>query len=269
MPTIAAPPATCIYEDKYTSPSKASKPKGHKRIPSVGDVLRGRRKENEAPKSQLQPGQSPLGERHINSPPQAKRVPLKGEESRPTMHKKTQSSSSFRSLIGGKDRQTDARSVTSLEEKNENHKPKKSKSSTNLGALLKKKSKKSLKEESHEQENVAPPTSAGIAPTPIWAQYATQPLEDQQGRLHYPQAGCKNIEEEIALYTPRDYSEFRPSQQRNFHDSHVPMIGKPPQRPFLEHKTSRSSIFTEELEENQPPALIRPKSRDQSRSRPV
>jgi hypothetical protein len=270
MPTAATRPATHIFEDENAGPTKPSKQaKSHKRIPSVGDVLRGRRlKGNDPPKHQAQPPQSPLGERHINSPPPLKRVPLKGEESRPKMHKKTDSSVSLKSLMGYKEEQRDA----SSDGRKENHKPKKSKSSTNLSSLLRKKSKKSLKEptldRNRNQENITANASAASAPTPIWVQLATQPLEDQNGRLHYPQTRRDNIEAEIALYTPKDYSEFRPSQ-RNFHDSQILATSpRPPQRPFLEHKSSRSSIFKEDLDEDQPPALVRPKSRDQNTSRP-
>jgi hypothetical protein len=272
MPTAATRPAARIFEDENASPTKPPKQaKSHKRIPSVGDVLRGRRlKENDPPKQQAQPGQSPLGERHINSPPPPpKRVPLKAEESRPKVHKKTDGSVSLKSLMGFKEEQRD----TSSDERKENHKPKKSKSSTNLSSLLRKKSKKSLKEPSLgqncNQENITATAPTGSTPTPIWAQFATQPLEDQNGRLHYPQTPRDDIEAEISLYTPKDYSEFRPSQQRNFHDSQIPAISqRPPQRPFLEHKSSRSSIFKEDLDEDQPPALVRPKSREQNAPRP-
>jgi len=277
MPTAATLPPTRIFEDDDASPSKSVKEKpakSHRRIPSVGDVLRGRRlKENDPAKRQVQPVQNPLGERHINSPPQPKRVPLKSEDSRPKIHKKADSSVSLRSLIGYKDEAREIGGVSS-DEKKENHKLKKSKSSTNLSSLLRKKSKKSLKEQTSDngrnQEDTTTPTSTGSAPTPIWAQFATQPLEDQDGSLHYPQTRSGNIEAEIALYTPKDYSEFRPSQQRNFPNFQVPAIPQPsPQRPFLEHKSSRSSIFKEDLDEDQPPALVRPKSRDQNASRPT
>lgn len=274
MPTAAALPATRIFEDENASPTKSSKPaKSHKRIPSVGDVLRGRRlKENDLPKKEAQQGQSPLGERHINSPPQPKAVPLKDEDGRPKMHKKTDSSVSLKSLMGYKEeaRETDG---VPAEERKENHKSKKSKSSTHLSSLLRKKSKKSLKEDvsasNDNQENTTPPTSAGCPPTPIWTQFATQPLQAQDGRLHSPQTRSGNIEAEIALYTPKEYSESQPSQQRGFNDSQVPALSQqPPQRPFLEHKSSRSSIFKEDLDEDQLPALVRPKSRDQNASRP-
>ena len=274
MPTAAAAPATYIFEDECASPTKPSRAgKSHKRTPSVGDVLRGRRqKESDSPKKQIQPGQSPLGERHINSPPQPKRVPLKGEDSRPKMHNKANSSVSLKSLMSYKKEGPDAGGAYS-DERQENRKPNKSKSSTNLSSLLRKKSKKSLKEETFDyngdQANTASPTSTGSGPTPIWAQFATQPLEDQHGKLHYPQIQDQSTEAEIALYTPRDYSEFRPSQQRNFHGSQIPAPSRlPPQRPLLEHKSSRSSIFKEDLAEDQPPALLCQKSRDQNSSRP-
>jgi hypothetical protein len=276
MPTAATLPPTRIFEDHDAIPTKPVKKKpdkSHRRIPSVGDVLRGRRlKENDRPKRQVQPVQKPLGERHVNSPPQPKLVPLKSEDGRSKIHKKADSSISLKSLMGYKDETREIGGVSS-DEKKENHKPKKSKSSTNLSSLLRKKSKKSLKEQTADngenQENVTTPTSTGSAPTPIWVQFATQPLEDQDGRLYYPQRRTGNIDAEIALYAPQDCSELRPSQQRNVHDFHVSVIPQPPpQRPLLEHKSSRSSIFKEDLDEGQQPALVRPKSRDQNASRP-
>ena len=185
------------------------------------------------------------------------------------MHKTADSSVSLKSLMGYRE-EGHERGGGFSDERKENHKPKKS---TNLSSLLRQKSKKSLKDQpsnsSGAQESTAAPASAGSAPTPIWAQFATQPLEDHNGRLHYPRTRNGDIEAEIALYTPKDYSEFRPSQQRNFHDSQIPAISqRPPQPPFLEHKSSRSSIFKEDLDEDQPPALLRPKSREQTASRP-
>lgn len=272
MPITATRPATRIFEDDHASPTKVSKQaKSHRRIPSVGDVLRGRRlKENDSPKEQSQSSQKPLGERQINSPPQPKRAPIKGEESQPKMHKKTDSSVSLKSLMGYKEEQREGCS----DERKENHKPKKSKSATNLSSLLRKKSKRSLKEptsdQTHNQENITLLASAGNGPTRIWAQFATQPSEDQNGRLHYLPTRKETIEAEIALYTPKDYSEYTPSQQRNFHDCQIPTISpRPPQRPFLEHKSSRSSIFKEDVDGDQLPALVRPRSRDGNAVRPT
>ena len=259
-----------IYEDPVTTSPK----KNHKRVPSVGDVLRGRRKEN----SPTKPGRplhnagaspSPLGERHINSPPQPKRIPLKRDESRPPMHKKTGSSVSLKDMIMGKEKNNDTGSVSSTEG-NTQKSPKKTKSSTNLAGLLRKRSRKDLHQDSRNQENVSPAKSKAASPTPIWAQFATHPLEGDDGRVHLPQSQTRSLEEEIKLYTPKDYSEYRPTEQRNFHGyAPSPKDFQPPQRPFLENRpSSRSSIFTEDLDSTEVPELKQPKSRDQNASRP-
>lgn len=272
-----------IFEDSQPEP-RGRRPY-HSRVPSVGDVLRGRRKESQSPvKSQKQllreasESASPLGERHINSPPQPKRIPTKtGDETRPPAtptHKKTGSSVSLRGLILGKEKTLDAGSVSSTDERIVvEKKPKKVKSATNLTGLLKRKSKKDLKEDIRDQENVSPVKTTQLpSPTPIWAQFATQPLESLDGTMHYPMAQRRTLEEEISLYTPKDYSEFRPSEQRNFYGYAPPVPSpvdvRPPQRPFLEHKSSRSSIFTENLDEEAGAEKQRSKSREQSVSRP-
>ena len=258
-----------IYEDAEPAKSK----KSHKRVPSVGDVLRGRRKETSPTKSASPTkndcsSPSPLGERHINSPPQPKRVPLKQEDGRPPMHKKTGSTVSLKEMIMGKERNKDDGSISSTEGRTKS--PKKTKSSTNLAGLLKKRSRKNLQEDSRNQENISPSKTKAVSPTPIWAQYATQPLERADGILHIPQSQTRSLEDEIKLYTPKDFSEYRPAEQRNFGGySASPGDFQAPQRPFLEHRpSSRSSIFTENLDAEEVPTLTRPKSRDQSASRP-
>ena len=256
-----------IHEDPEPTTAK----KSHKRVPSIGDVLRGRRRENSPTKSASPTkndcsSPSPLGERHINSLPQPKRVPLKQDDSRPPMHKKTGSTVSLKEMIMGKEKNNDAGSISSAEGRTES--PKKSKSSTNLAGLLKKRSRKNLQENSRNQENVSPPKAKAVSPTPIWAQYATQPLERADGTVHVPQAQTRSLEDEIKLYTPKDFSEYRPAEQRNFGGYSVsPKDFQAPQRPFLEHRpSSRSSIFTENLETEEVPTLNRPKSRDVSAS---
>ena len=270
MPTVQQ--AAKIYED----PSASSSPrKHHSRVPSVGDVLRGRRRDNSPKKEQIQQSSSrelcaspsPLGERHINSPPQPQKVPTKQNDgsanSRPPMHQKTSSTVSLKDIILG--RQDDG---TADQKMSPTKSPKKTKSSTNLVGLLRKRSKKDLKEPQRNQENVSPTRSRPPEPTPIWQQFATQPQE-RNGMVQYPKTDSRNVEDEIALYTPKDYSEFRPAEQRNFYGCSPSSLDyKPPQRPFLEHKSSRSSIFSEHLEE-EVPDLKRPKSRDQSSSRPT
>ncbi|KAK4975584.1 hypothetical protein LTR66_010965, partial [Elasticomyces elasticus] len=106
---------------------------------------------------------------------------------------------------------------------------KKSKSSTSLSAVFAKmnRSSKDLHanvavKASKDKENTTPPATSnrpattkagGTEDTPIWAQLATsrRPTSPSDSKAR-PQSS-RNVEEEIALYTPVDYS---PSKQRNF-----------------------------------------------------
>ena len=246
--------ATRIFEDAEADAKSSTALKPRKRTPSVGQFLRGRKnKENDPPKVAAhnpasKGSETPLGERHINSPPQARRILVRDDIERPAIHKKTKSSLSLKSLI--KDKSVDLGSTSSSDGSVENHKPKKSKSSTNLKTLLKKKSKKNLNAEpSTCQENITPPSSAGPDTTrsPVWAQFATQPLEDQEARLHHPSGTRRAVLKEIELYTSRSTEEYGPSQHNGFHETPTP-LERPVQPPFLEHQSSRSSIFKEELD---------------------
>ena len=263
-----------IYEDPDSNPSSTPRSeRSHKRFPSVGDVLRGRRnREVKPPADQrpLSPTQNPLRELRINSPPQ--RVPIKDGEGRPQLHKKTNSSVSIKSFMKNKDKVVDSETAPSTDGRSENQKPRKSKSSTNLSGLLKKKSKKDLQAESptrkeaFREDKPLSPVKA-LAPTPIWAQFATQPIEGGDGRLYYPGTNARTLEEEIKMYTPRDCLETGTTTQRNFYDIDIP-AERLPQRPFLEHKSSRSSIFTENMDDEGDAELRQPKSRDKTPSRP-
>ncbi|RMZ82524.1 hypothetical protein DV737_g2032, partial [Chaetothyriales sp. CBS 132003] len=227
--------AARIYEDP--EPARANM-KTHSRAPSVGDILRGRKKHASPEKQQGQyHSPSPLGERHVNSPPpglSAVRVPLRQEDvSRPSMHKKTGSSVSLKELIMGGAKDSSNRSGDSgshgspTAEAKPQKSAKKTKSSTNLASLLKKKkSKRDLHEDepTRDQENVSPNkkvagmgAGAGAGRRALWEQLATQPLQDAEGLTRYPQALKRTVEAEMALYTPKDYSEFRPHEQRNFY----------------------------------------------------
>jgi hypothetical protein len=191
------------------------------------------------------------------------------------MHKKTNSSVSIKNFMRGKDKSGDRESAVSTDGRPEDQKPKKSKSSTNLSALLKKKSKKDLKAESptrretYREDNLSSPCKA-LAPTPIWSQFATQPIEGGDGNLYYPEMKSWTMEDELSMYKTHDFSASRPSEHRDFYDIDMPTMAveRPPQRPFLEHKSSRSSIFTENMEEEGDAALKRPKSRDKTVARP-
>ncbi|OAP55840.1 hypothetical protein AYL99_09992 [Fonsecaea erecta] len=278
-----------IFEDP--EPQQRGRRTNHNRTPSVADVLRGRRKDNCSPtKSQKPSGRgvansaSPLGERHINSPPQPKRIATKSgdEPTRPALprsHKKTGSSVSLKGIILGKEKSAGTVGVSPIEGHTADNKLKKVKSASNLTGLLKRRSKKDLKEDninnnsSCNQENCPPSKTALVeSPTPIWAQFATQPLEGADGTMIYPVSKRRTVEEEITLYTPKDYSEFRPSEQRNFYGYGPAMSPaldyQPPQRPFLEHKSSRSSIFTENIDDDAEDVKP-PKGEDQPISRPT
>ena len=273
-----------IFEDP--EPSQRGRKTDHSRTPSVGDVLRGRRKENHSPtkppKQQSRDAvssASPLGERHINSPPPLKRITIAtksgDESSRPPQrpaHKKTGSSVSLKGLFSSKEKGADTGSVSPTEGRVVDTKLKKVKSATNLTGLLKRRSRKNLHEEVDDQENRLPfQTSPIEISTPIWAQFATQPAETPDGATMYPMSK-RRVQEEINLYTPKDYSEFRPAEQRNYYGYGLATPSsldyKPPQRPFLEHRSSRSSIFTEEMDDDVKDEVKHPKSRDQKGNRP-
>ncbi len=252
MPSAIAA-ATRIFEDTDADAKATRAMKSHKRTPSVGEFLRGRRnRENDQAKLRANSpatrvSETPLGERQINSPPQARQVPVKDATARPTMYKKTKSNISIKSFV--KDKSSDSGSMSSADGRVDNPQPKKSKSSTNLAALFKRKSKKNLRDEASKgQENVSPPSSANVETprSPIWAQFATQPLEDQRGKVHYPPGKRRTVQEEIELYTPRNLATYRPPQLSGHHETPA-LAEKPPQRPFLEHKSSRSSVFKEDL----------------------
>lgn len=275
-----------IFEDP--EPQRRGRKPNHSRTPSVGDVLRGRWKENSSPtKAQKQSSRdavnsaSPLGERHINSPPPPKRIPTKSSDearkpSRPhsrPRHEKTGSSVSLKGLILGKEKGADSGSMSSADGRATDTPLKSVKSASNLSGLLKRKSKKDLKEESITQENQShTKTSPTERATPIWAQFATQPLETTEGTVLYPQSKTRTMEEEISLYTPKDYSEYRPAEQRNFYGyspaTPSSLDYKPPQRPFLEHKSSRSSIFTENIDDDVKDEIKSPQNKEQTASRP-
>lgn len=147
------------------------------------------------------------------------------------MHRKGKSSISIRSLVGGENGQTaEERSP----KKPENTKPKKSKSSTSLSALLSKaRPSKDLGSEYEiqlkDKENRTPPRSGDAAPAPpIWAQFATQPTKEATTTRKIPLNDARDIDDEMALYTPRDYS---PSKQRNFHDYKPNLPRKPESKP--------------------------------------
>lgn len=166
-------------------------------------------------------------------------------------HKKTKSSVSLKSLMGNE--KGSAAKIKSPK-KEETTKPKKSKSSTSLSTLLSR--PKSSKESQSgfilhqkDKENQTPPKTVDIAPPPIWAQFATQPVQESTSSRKVPLNDLHDVDGEMAKYTPRDYS---PSKQRNFYDFQKPALARkaePKPRPksaFISSGTSKAS-FAETL----------------------
>ncbi|KAL8993585.1 MAG: hypothetical protein Q9169_006236 [Polycauliona sp. 2 TL-2023] len=155
---------------------------------------------------------------------------------RPTMHKKTKSAVSLKSLIGN-DRVKPAK--LSRQESEDGTKLKRPKSSTGLSALLSrskapKEPKSELKSPTKDKENRTPPQTADMIPPPIWAQFSTQYTSEPRNSISIPSPTRLDVEKEIALYTPKEYS---PSEQRNFHD-YRPTLSRKPEpnsRPFSKY----------------------------------
>lgn len=160
----------------------------------------------------------------------AKPIEVYEDFNRPSdMHMKGKSSVSIKALVGReKEHLVEGRSAR----KPENNKPKKSKSSTSLSALLSK--AKPAKDPSSEyeaqakdKENRTPPGSDDVTPAPpIWAQFTAQPAQECIITTKIPLNDTRRIDDEMALYTPRDYS---PSKQRNFHDYQQPNLFRKPE----------------------------------------
>lgn len=149
---------------------------------------------------------------------------------RKSLNKKTLSAVSLRSLARKEDkpRANDSfDSRRSEEQEDAVEKPKRPKSSSNLATMFGKRREKSPVKESRDKENTTPPRSSHAqAPprTPIWAEFSSQQQQQQQAPATSKVSlndQRRSIEEEIALYTPRDYS---PTKQRNFFDYGLPAL---------------------------------------------
>lgn len=133
-------------------------------------------------------------------------------------------SASFKSFArGGNEKSSKKES-----QREEENKMKKSKSSTSIAAILSKpRSSRGVKAEDihhkKDKENQTPPSSAGMGPPPIWAQFTTQGFEESAHTTKIPLNDQITVKEEVALYTPRDYS---PSKQRNFPDHQQPTLSR-------------------------------------------
>ncbi|ODH48885.1 hypothetical protein GX48_04933 [Paracoccidioides brasiliensis] len=161
------------------------------------------------------------------------------------LHKKTKSSVSLRSLV--KDITTPSK-ASSTDNGTREKKPKKTKSSTSLSAIFKRPQRGLKNDDSDnkqkDKENIISPQSPRREVSPIWTKFASRPLQDQGSSRYILQRG-RTLDEEMTLYTPRDYS---PSSQRNFHGYQLPALIQRPDakpRPKTEYFTSSSSSIKE------------------------
>lgn len=252
IPTMATPdyagPAAGHRRNKSSSVLKSIiAPKSHKRTPSDGLELRKNPSADTPymPASTFQTPLLPPDHPHsqlraatrtenipINPPSPRKSQDAKSSPKK-SLHKKTLSSVSLRTLAKKEEKPTDKKSIDvrrSREEEVMREKPKKTKSSTNLAAMFGKGRSKSPVKQPRDQENTTPPSSANApAPprTPIWAEFSSNtPLQEVTTTTKVAlNDQRRSIEEEIALYTPQNYS---PSKQRNFFDYGQPSLQKRP-----------------------------------------
>lgn len=136
---------------------------------------------------------------------------------------RSKSSRSLKALV----EKEKAKSAQRKSERQEEKAMKKSKSSTGLSAFLSRpKSSKGGKSEVEkmqaDKENKTPPSSADLAPPPIWAQFASRGLpEPLTTRIPLNDRGT--IEEERAFYIPQAYL---PSKQRNIFEYQQPSLSE-------------------------------------------
>ncbi|OCL02728.1 hypothetical protein AOQ84DRAFT_443169 [Glonium stellatum] len=250
--------------------------KNHKRTPSDGTPLY-KDSENISPYGRKQatavipmlPPDHPHNQHRvlgqIHNPPSNPSSPRKSrdtKEGKPKgLHKKTLSSVSLRSLGKDKEKEKEKEKEKDKQSKESSRfqaekdtigRPKKTKSSTNLAAVFQKsKASKEGKDQSkvRDKENTTPPSSAvAEIHTPIWAQFSSQPFQEIRTTSTIPLNDRRGIEQEIALYTPTEYS---PSKQRNFFDYGQPSLqkrvpSKEKERPrsmYLPTSTSTSSFI--------------------------
>ena len=220
--------------------------KGHKRTPTDGGPLSSNAITNPPPPymaasgfhAPLLPPDHPHSQQlragtqtdktAANMPPPS---PRKSQSSpRKSLNKKTLSAVSLRSLARKeeKPRATDSFDSRRSEEEGPAEKPKRPKSSSNLATMFGKRRDKSPVKESRDKENTTPPRSAhaqGPPRTPIWAEFSSQQQQQQNTATAMSKVPLndqrRSVEEEIALYTPREYS---PTKQRNFFDYGLPAL---------------------------------------------
>lgn len=245
MLSSAQPPT--IFDDATRSPTKTSMlrsilpSKVHKRNTSAGDALPAAMPGTSFPGNAGflpadHPHARPLGERAHN------RDAAGTQPKRDGLHKKTKSSVSLRALLRDREKKESRSSSDSPDDEGSLGKTmKKMKSTASLSAILKRSNrgrKGDTVAEPKDKENRRPVSEVV---SPIWAQFATQPLEDQTGNVYVPESQ-RTLEDEMSLYTPKQYL---PSKQRNFYDHQPTLVQKP--RPKSDYISSGTMKVREML----------------------
>ena len=145
-----------------------------------------------------------------------------GKQEKNTLHKKTKSAVSLKSLKSYMERK-DQKTDEPPPDESSNLRPKKAKSANSLTAILKRSQggrKSEDSKSSGDKENQSPTDLGEYLSSPPWNRY---PNDSFSHRGAAPQSPGKRrtFQEEVSLYTPKGYS---PAQQRNFHDFQQPSL---------------------------------------------
>ncbi|KAJ5168390.1 uncharacterized protein N7482_003984 [Penicillium canariense] len=146
------------------------------------------------------------------------------KENKGALHKKTKSAVSLKSLRSYMERK-DTKSEEPQIENADELKPKKTKSTNSLSAILKRSQrgrKAGGSKQSREKENRSPVDLVDNMPSPVWPQEGSiYQAPSTRSRQNSTADRQRSVAEEVSLYTPKEYS---PAQQRNFHDYHQPSL---------------------------------------------
>jgi hypothetical protein len=271
-PEFAAPAAGHRRNKSASVLKSIMSSKNHKRMPSDGLELKKQEQPLGAPYMAASSFQTPLlppdhphsqmraatrTESIPTNPPSPKKSQDTSASPKKSLHKKTLSSVSLRTLANKDEKPKDKKSMDVRRPRDgelAGDKPKKTKSSTNLAAMFGKgrarDRSQSPTKQPRDQENTTPPNSSNApAPlrTPIWAEFSSAPLQEVTTTSRVPlNDQRRSVEEEIALYTPQPYS---PTKQRNFFDYGQPSLKQRPaakERPksmVAPKSSSTASIF--------------------------
>ncbi|KAK1040045.1 hypothetical protein LTR33_015871 [Friedmanniomyces endolithicus] len=235
--------------EAITSPPPAHRP-GHKRnASSKSNLLRAfvSSKSKVAAPEDTQPAMRPKSMLFLPPDhPHAGKAKVLGERQGNVQSPPSSPSKQQRSVAAPKASKTSATTKVKVKTIDDAGSPKKSKSSNNLSAIFAKmnRSSKDLSATvQKDKENTTPPSSSGGQPdTPIWAQFASPEKGKPSSRpsTRDSKSSSNNVADEIARYTPRDYS---PSKQRNFNAS----LDKPSMRPTLNSRPKSAYVLPTEV----------------------